>query len=322
MCWKNSRLIWPSGLLRKTNPKKILGFVIIRNYAVRLGCVQYRYWAHNATGMPAGQRGILWDLEGCWDANGMGGWWMFRWVSVYVVPGSTVGQEQLYDRTLPRRNSTLSLHLTQSSYASYLRYPGYQSLISRIPGISQLIMHIRSACTVLKVYHTQCQTVGTGTGNGKRRLFRKTLLILQSVTNLCQNRSSIFPPHMSWQKSSTTYYCDTDSSTYRYMHRAYIQYHRYLSSPQRHLKFSRGAGQATSVSLWLASPCCLWDTMYDGHNDNDDSYRYSIRHYWTDVPPGEVCFGHHRGVDSSPGHNNLISGAWNLERIPGIAIYN
>ena len=34
-----------------------------------------------------------------------------------------------------------------------------------------------------------------------------------------------------------------------------------------------------------------------------------------DVPPGEVCFGHHRGVDSGPGHNNLISGAWNLERI-------
>ena len=29
--------------------------------------------------------------------------------------------------------------------------------------------------------------------------------------------------------------------------------------------------------------------------------------------PGEVCFGHHRWVDSGPGHNNLISGAWNIE---------
>ena len=42
--------------------------------------------------------------------------------------------------------------------------------------------------------------------------------------------------------------------------------------------------------------------IYDD-DDNDESY--SIRH-WADVPPGAVCFGHHRGVDYGPGHNNLI----------------
>ena len=38
-------------------------------------------------------------------------------------------------------------------------------------------------------------------------------------------------------------------------------------------------------------------------SDNDESY--SIRH-WADVSPGEVCFGHHRGVDFGPaGHERV-----------------
>ena len=37
----------------------------------------------------------------------------------------------------------------------------------------------------------------------------------------------------------------------------------------------------------------------DDDDDDDDDELYSIRH-WADVLPGEVCCGHHRGVDFGP----------------------
>ena len=63
-----------------------------------------------------------------------------------------------------------------------------------------------------------------------------------------------------------------------------VSSHRIIPRWGEGVDFGRGPSYSSAVKIY---------------DDNDESY--SIRH-WTDVPPGEVCFGHHRGVDSGPGH--------------------